>query len=134
MEYHDDDTIHDETLLLRRVPSRHNIYIIWDDNRKRWRPSSASFEDHPDGSPMSVVLADTLAELERPLTSALEGHERGFALASITAGLARANDQVVVRDPLPEEPAHGLVVGQKTKKRCRELAKSADWIVPPDLP
>ena len=126
----DDLTIRDECELLRRIPVKPGINIIWDANQGRWRPSSASFRDHPDGSPMSIVLGDGLKEASRDPAEVLIGHSN-FALAAITAGTARESQQHVVRDPLPEEPAHGLVVGKK-KKESSQMAKAAQWVIAPD--
>ena len=39
----------------------------------------------------------------------------GFGLAAITAALARRCDQGVARDERPDNPAHALVFGRKTK-------------------
>jgi len=133
MTFRNDDSVSDDTLLLRRIPSRPKLTIIWDSNLGCWRPSSAAFEDHKNGSPMSIVLEDTLIELGRALDSALTGHETGFSLAAITAGTARENNQGVARDPVDDEPAHGVVFGRKTKKTSRNLARSSTWIVEPDL-
>jgi hypothetical protein len=129
----DDQSIADDALLLRRVPSKPNLNVVWDANLGCWRPSSASFENDKDGSPMSVQLSDTLAELGLPMETALKGHEEGFSLAAITARTARKYDQSIIRDPTEDEPAHGLVVGEKPKRISRKLAKSFRWIVPPPL-
>lgn len=126
----DDPTIPDDCELLRRVPLRRDINIIWDHNLQRWRPSSASFENHHSGTPMSITLRTELEEGGRGPADVLKGHNN-FGLAAITAGIAREQNQRVVRDPLPEEPAHGLVVGKKTKSISRAMAKSAKWIIPP---
>lgn len=131
--YTDDETVDNDTLLLRRIPSNPNLTIVKDDNLGIYRPSSASFEDHVNKTPMSIVLSDTLEALGRSLESALHGHEIGFSLAAFTAGLARQCNQSVVRDPVDDEPAHGLVVGNKSKKVRRALAKGCQWIVEPDL-
>lgn len=131
--YSNDETISDDTQLLRRVPSVPNLNVVWDGNAHAWRPSSASFENHPNGSPMSVGLSDTLDQLGRPLESMLDGYEGAFSLVAFRAGVARENGQGVARDPTPEEPAHGVVFGEKTKAIRRKLAKSAIWIIPPDL-
>ena len=131
--YSNDETISDDTLLLRRVPSVPNLNVVWDGNTQAWRPSSASFENHPNGSPMSVGLSDTLEQLGRPLQSMLDGYEEGFSLVAFHARAARENGQGVAREPTPEELAHGVVFGEKTKAVRRRLAKSAIWIVPPDL-
>lgn len=79
---------------------------------------------------MSVLLADIVERDGRSAADALAGHE-GFALAAITAGLARQCDQGVARDPLPEEPAHGVVVGKKTDSVRKRFAKGAEWVIPP---
>lgn len=132
-DYKDDTSVTNETLLLRRIPSKPNLNVVWDGNLGCWRPSSASFENDVDGSPMSIQLSDTLTQLGLPLEQALAGHEEGFSLAAFTAAVARESGQVIVRDPTPEEPAHGLVAGKKTKSISRKLAKQFRWIVPPDL-
>jgi hypothetical protein len=80
-DYSDDPTIPDDAELWRRIPPWH---FVDDGNLGQIRPSSAAFEDHPDGSPMSVLLAVEAGDPQR----ALAGHQ-GFALASITAALAR---------------------------------------------
>ena len=129
----DDPTIRDQCKLLRRIPPKVNLNLVWDDNLNRWRPTSASFDNHRDSSHnMSIVLGDDLDAAERDVTSVLEGHP-GFLLAAITAKVARDNHQSVARDPLPQEPAHGLVVGRKSKGIKSKLAKAAEWVIPPDV-
>ncbi len=117
----DNPSIRNECELLRRIPLKFGLTIVWNDNEKRWRPSSASFRDHPNGTPMSVVLGDELEAAGRDAAEGLIGHS-DFVLAAITAGVARSNQQQVARDPLPEEPAHGLVIGEKRKGKM-----TASW-------
>ncbi len=81
---------------------------------------------------MSVVIESVLRALSREPVSVLKGHE-GFALAGITVGLARELEQKVVKDPTPEEPAHGLVIGDKRKAKKR-MAKEAIWVIPVNRP
>lgn len=128
----DDSTIRDECELLRRIPVKPKLNVIWDDNQSRWRPSSASFRDHSNGTPMSIVLKDELDKTGRDPAEVLIGHAN-FALASITAGFARNHQQRVAREPRPKEPAHGIVIGEK-KKSGKKMAKAATWVIPPDLP
>jgi len=122
-EHLDDATIPDEADLWRRIPPWH---FVLDQNSGQIRPSSAAFDNDPNGSPMSVVLG---AESSGP-EAVLAGHS-GFALASFTAGLARECHQGIARDPLPEEPAHALVFGPKTKAVRRRLARESVWVIPP---
>ena len=106
----DDKSILDEAQLWRRIPPWH---IVEDKNYGGKRISKAAFEDHPDGSPMSVVLGDEVLAAGRDASSIIAGHE-GFCLASVTAALARSLKQGVVRSPLEDEPAHAEVFGNKT--------------------
>lgn len=124
----DDPSIRDECKLLRRIPVMQD-FIVWDHNQGRLRPSSASFRDHRNGTSMSIVLGDDLDSSGRDYSEVLSNHEN-FALAAITAGLARENNQAVAREPTKEEPAHGLVIGNK-RKADKRMAKEAKWIIPP---
>jgi hypothetical protein len=126
-EYSDDLTILDESELWRRIPPRH---FVKDENVGQMRPSKAAFDNHPNGSPMSVVLADVVTESGRDPGAVLTGHER-FALAAITARLARSCEQGIAREPLPNEPAHAVVFGKKTDSIKKRLARGSRWIVPP---
>lgn len=124
--YVDDPTIGDDAILWRRIPPD---WWIFDENTGRLRPTSKSFHDDAKGGPMSVLLKDILALDGRGPEDALEGHG-GFALASITAGLARRLEQKVCCDPIRGEPAHGVVVGNK-RKACKRFAAEAEWVIPP---
>lgn len=130
-ELKDDLTIRDECHLLRRIPAIAEINVVWDDNLNRWRPSSASFKDHQNGTPMSIVLGDELDRADRHYNEVLIGHDE-FALAYITAACARENNQCVARDPIPSEPAHGIVIGKK-RSASRKMAKAAEWVIPPPI-
>jgi hypothetical protein len=57
----------------------------------------------------------------------------GYGIAFITAELARERSQLLARDPLPDKPAHALVVGNKTTSAKRMFARFADehWVVRP---
>jgi hypothetical protein len=125
--YTDDPTILDDDNLWRRIPPCH---FIQDDNVGGVRPSSAAFDDHPNGSPMSVVLESVAVQFGRGPMHVLAGHV-GYALASVTAGLARQYQQGVAREPLADEPAHAVVFGNKTKRIKRELAKGSRWVTAP---
>lgn len=130
-DFPDDPDIPDDTLLLRRIVTHKPGWVAKDGATGALRPSSGAFEDHPNGTPMSVVLENKLREAGRPLEDALSGHD-GFALAAITAGQARALGLRVAVDPQDDEPAHGIVIGKKTQGIKRKLARAAQWIVPPD--
>jgi hypothetical protein len=120
----DDPTITNTDLLLRRIPP---AWWVYDEALQRKRPTTAAFDD-PE---MSVALASVLHDLAEPLTAPLRGHD-GFALVSLGPELARACGQAVCRDPLPEDPAHGLVVGKKTESIKKKFARNCAWVVPPE--
>lgn len=135
-EYIDDNTIDDNTLLYRRIMNQAEPpvkQIIWDDNKNCWRPSSVSFSDHSNGSPMSVALGDTLKKEGLEPESVLDGHD-SFSLASFPASVARAKEQGIMRKPLEDDPAHGEVFGKKTRGVKRFLADNSEWCVEPNIP
>ena len=57
---------------------------------------------------------------------------KGFGLVSLPVGSAREQNQIVIRKPLSDNPAHGEVIGRKTRGVTRALKQSAIWIVKPD--
>lgn len=120
----DDKTISSEVVLWRRIPLKPS-HCVYDHNLKRWRPTSAAFKDHPDGSAMSV----TIDAGQAPATAIT--NYPGQYLAGIAAGIVRDLGQIVVRKPLPDDVNHAEVAGLKPKKVSSEMAKAAKWIVAP---
>lgn len=119
----DDPSIVDETKLHRGVAGQH---VVHDQNQDRLRPSSAAFSHEE----MSVVLDDNLVASGRTPAETLDRLPHEF-LASLRTGFVRERDQIVVRTPNETEPAHGDVIGRKTKPVKRAFAYSAEWEVAP---
>ncbi len=117
---HDDRSITDEDQLWRRIPPRHCI----DCPGERCRPSSQTYEDDEDGT-LSVDIG-RLTSVE----AILSGHD-GYAVAAFSAGVARECGLIVIGDPLPLDPAHALVIGNKSGSRRHALVKGSVWIVAP---
>ena len=109
----DDPTIPDSGELWRRIFP--GWWIPDQDEPGHFRLSTQAFEDSKDGTPMSVTLA-----AESPGQGFILANFEGYGLASFTAGHARKCDQILQRAPTPEDPAHGYVVGRKTRsvKKC----------------
>lgn len=128
LPYEDDKSIDDDSELWRRIPPWH---LVEDKNRGGKRISKAAFEDHPDGSPMSVVLGAEVLAAGRDPQSVISGHD-DFCLAALTAGLARSLNQGITRKPLANEPAHAEVFGKKTDGVRKRFARAAIWIIEPD--
>jgi len=118
-QYVDDSSISDEDELWRRIPPQQWV----DCPGESCRPSSAAFEDSPDGSPLSVHVG----RLTSVNTVLSEIHE-GFAIAAFRAGLARECSFIVVSDPMPEDPSHALVVGNKSTPKRKRLVKGCWWV------
>ncbi len=127
-EYEDDLTITDDTDLWRRIPPWH---LVEDQNTGTVRISKAAFEDHPNGSPMSVTLAAESLAIDRGPEVEIEGLE-GFCLASVTAALARKLKQGIARRPREDNPAHAEVFGKKTDSVRKNFRKNATWVIAPE--
>jgi hypothetical protein len=125
--YEDDATISNDAQLWRRIPPWH---LVLDKNFGRIRPSSAAFDDDPEGTPMSVALGDDVLAAGREPVTVLAGHD-DFFLASVRAALARSLKQGIVRRPTQVEPAHAEVLGRKTDSVRRKFARAAVWVIAP---
>ena len=123
MAFEDDSSIGDDETLLRRVPP---TWWVFDENLRRTRPTSAAFEDDE----LSVHLLSVLTAAALPPTHTLAGHT-GYYLTSISAGQARGHNLPVCRDPLPDDGAHAIVAGKKSRGVARALAVAALWVVAP---
>ncbi|MCY3820356.1 MAG: hypothetical protein OXH52_13495 [Gammaproteobacteria bacterium] len=127
MSSEDDATVSDDDELLRRVPPN---MISRKEGQGTLEVSSAAFTNPSDGSGMSVVIRSALIAGGGCIEEVLAGYE-GFGLVSIQVASVREQNQMVVRKPLPENPAHGEVIGQKTRGVRRALKQSAKLIIQP---
>jgi hypothetical protein len=131
-DYQDDLTILDSEVLLRRVPSRH---VIWDKKYAQWRAASSAFEDHDNGTPMSVVIEGEVSAQGRQPDSVIANFPT-YSLVRFSAGEARQLGLGLIRSPLADEPAHAEIFGKKTKAVKKKLSLFATWVVlrKPDEP
>jgi hypothetical protein len=104
--FEDDPSIPGDERLLRRIP---RSWVDWDEHGNA-AISSAAFKDEE----LSVNLESVMVRDGRQPADAICNHP-GYGLAAITAAHARSMNQAVARAPLPEEPAHGVVYGQKKR-------------------
>lgn len=127
MEEHDESVPQDATLW-RRIPDRHWV----DDGRGGKRPSSAAYEDDPDGSPTSVTIAaeSTVARCLDPVRAL----SSLFAVAQFPAKAATDKGLAVRRQPTAQEPAHALLIGNKTKSVRNHLVTNSTWAHRPGEP
>lgn len=120
----DDGSITDEMTLWRRISP---LWWTFDAKLGTHRVTSAAFEDHPDGSSMSVTIAEEAVGVD----VLLDGHE-GYGVASFPARVARHDcGQHLVRRPLPKNPAHAEVVGRKTDAVKKKLRLASTVLVQP---
>jgi hypothetical protein len=122
----DDLTIGGEAQLWRRV---HPDWIVFDANVGRARLSSQAFQNLVDDK-LSVLLEEIVRAGGRTPLDVLAQYS-GYCLASFSVGFARQYQQIVVRAPEPDEPAHCHLIGKKNKSVQRALAKQAEWVIPP---
>ena len=123
----DDPTVSDDDALLRRVPPQ---MILANSSQQDIEVSSAAFSNPSDGSGMSVIIRSELIAVGGRMEDVLTGYE-GFGLVSLSAASVREQNQIVVRKPLPDNPAHGEVIGEKTRGVRRAMKRSAIWLIKP---
>jgi hypothetical protein len=125
--YVDDPTISDDADLWRRIFPK---WKVLDANQGGYRVSSAAFYDSEDGTPLSLVLASGVRETGRTAQDIIKGYD-GYGVAVIQAKVPRSRQQIVVRTPEPDEPAHLSVIGPKTDSNRKAMAKAARWVLMP---
>lgn len=118
----DDPNIQAAERLFRRIPS---AWVDWDE-RGNALISSAAFKHEE----LSINLESLMRRDGRPPEDAIRNYPR-YGLAAITAAHARSLNQAVAPDPLPDEPAHGVVYGKKRGSVGGKLRDGAQWIVRP---
>lgn len=118
----DDLSIPADAVLWRRVPVQHFVQ----EADGTIRPSSAAFDDDPDGDPMSTVLARP----DRDPFPVLLGND-AWALAGVSVALVRELGWGVERRPTLEEPDHVVVIGNKTHSKRKRVARACSWVIPP---
>ena len=121
--FEDDPNIPATEQLFRRIPS---TWVDWDEHGNA-AISSAAFKDEE----LSIILESIMARDGRSPEDAIRNYPR-YGLAAITAGHARSLNQAVAPDPVPEEPAHGVVYGPKKRGGIGgKLRDGAVWVVRP---
>lgn len=121
--FEDDPSIADEERLFRRIP---RTWVDWDEHGNA-SISSTAFKDEE----LSVALESVMLRDGRPPGDARRNYA-GYGLAAITAAHARSLNQHVSRDPIDEEPAHGVVYGQKKRSGIAgKLRNGASWVINP---
>lgn len=116
----DDASIADDAGLLRRV---HPSQVVPDANSGGYRLSSAAFTDPNLSIDIEPILLAGRADWHRTLAGF-----SGYSLVRFSAAAARAVGQAVVRRPLPDNDAHGEVIGKKTTAVKNALCRASDWV------
>ena len=123
--FEDDPNIADDERLFRRIP---RTWVDWDEHGNA-AISSAAFKDEE----LSINIESVMIRDGRPPADAIRAYP-GYGLAAFTAGHARSLHQCVAADPIEEEPAHGVVYGQKKRGGIGgKLRDGASWVIAPVL-
>lgn len=118
----DDVSIGDDERLLHRLRPDD---VVVDPETGRRRPSSATFKSK------SNIISVDLASLTTP-EKALENYPR-HVLVEIDVETVRSLGCKIVRDPLPDNPAHALLYGsgpdgRMTRSQAREIVSRCKWV------
>src|SRR5438067_3314704 len=92
-------------ILWRRVPPSH---VIFDNNRQRFRPSKDSFNDHPNGTPMSVFIARICVDPRQALAGNVD-----FALVAVPVEYVKQTCGLTVEAAprVDQPPGHAHAIG-----------------------
>lgn len=125
----DDRSILEHDRLLRRV-SANQLCPEADGSQ---RPSSAVFKNTDKNTELSINIESLMTAQGGVPEDSLKSYP-GQYLVSVTAGQVREQgpDYPIVKDnELPQDPAHGLVLGKKTGRFANAMVRCHRWVVPP---
>ena len=114
----DDKSIKDEDLLYRRLNP------MWVVNNGSPRISSAAFQNFKGGDKLSANLESLLIQNSQTWQDLLQPMPE-YGLAALSVGGVRGLDQGVEKDPLPDDPSHVHVIGNKSRSVRKKLARAA---------
>jgi hypothetical protein len=126
-DFDDDPTISDSYELWRRV---HPMQVVQEEDSGAVRPTSQAFSDPSDGTPMSVYLAEGGTCGGRTPDEVIARFP-GYGLVALSVQVVRQLGLRIRRRPLPDEPMHAEVYGQKTTRVRKALAKVSTWLIRP---
>lgn len=110
--------VSDDEDLFRRLTVRNWIIPKADGSV---RPSSAVYKSR--SGDISVDIASR--------TTPQRSIQDAFALIGLSAREPKKLGYPVVEDPLPDNPAHGLIKGRITDSHARQLVRSSFWVIEP---
>lgn len=115
----DDLTIADDELVIRRIPQDHHIF---DESIGRRRSTSQAFkQDGLDGRISVYLLSETTPE-----AVASQGSER--YLVTVAVAVLRENNLGIIRATDSGGPGHCDIIGHKTGRRLRRIARQSQWV------
>jgi hypothetical protein len=128
-----DDAVDDSVRLFRRI-TKHHLKAAADEPLGV-RVTSAAFQPSSQDEGVSINLEDTMMKCEVSAEDLMDLPPEALGLSHVTAGQVRAPaiGKDVDRDPLPDDPSHGNIVGRDSTSRQRALAKlaTAQWVIEP---
>jgi hypothetical protein len=112
------------------------------DNEQLWRrvhPAQININSQTGGHHLSSAVFSTRKEVSVAIASettleALLANYPEHSVIEFTVGSARSAGCTVVRDPLPDDPAHALVCGSRSEGRLNKtqqnlLKQASIWIL-----
>lgn len=111
----------DQRVFYRRI---HSTQFTKDKNTGLWRFSSAAFRDPSLSCDDSQILKQHGLDYNFCLKGFLE-----FSLAAMPAQLVLDMGQRIVPDPLPNNPAHTLIMGKKSQSIATRLCAISTTVV-----
>lgn len=122
----DPDRVDDDVRLFRRI-TKHHVKAA-PDRPSGLRISRTAFQPSSDGSGISISLEDEMQKRGISIDDLMTLPPAALGIAFVTAGQVRVGNigKDVTRDPLPDDPTHGSIVGPDTNGIRGQLARLAD--------
>jgi hypothetical protein len=115
-----DPSISDDEIIWRRI-----YQVVYDNNLKRVRPTSACYSQNDPGTDVSVYVGS----IAQSAAVVMQGGREQY-LGALRAGFIRSLGLGIVFDPSTGGPGHALIRGRKTRSMLDKMAKAASWVPP----
>lgn len=117
-----DSSVAPEHHVWRRIPADQ-----WQLRDGELRPISGTFQNSSDGSGMSIHLSEIAHVHSLEPRDLLPGNKfaKDFGMVDLAASALYNDSQVIIPDPLHNDPSHANVIGNKTGGRRRRWSKLA---------
>jgi len=111
--------VDEEEILWRKI---HRKQLVPDEETGRFRPMSGAFKD---------IRKELSVDVASKTTRKKALVEWAVGIAAFSASIPLKHGNRVIYDPMPDNPAHALVLGALSTQCIQEILDKYHWVIEP---